>query len=173
MRLLHPSVALRAAFDDPSLVACAGLVPVMRLAQDAGLHELVGRAVRLPGSVGSNPAGKVAAIVAGMAAGPDSIDGLDVVRHGGMSTLFGDVYAPSTLGSFLRTFTFGHVRQLQSAAAGLLVNLAGAVPSLLRQPDVLTFVDVDAVLRRVYGKAKQGTAFGHAKVSGYDVRLRG
>lgn len=80
------------------------------------------------------------------------------------------MYAPSTQGSFLRAFTFGHVRQLQSVATQLPVNLAGQVPLLLRQPDILTFVDV---LRRVYGKSKQGAGFGHAQVGGYDVRLRG
>jgi hypothetical protein len=55
VRLLHPPAALRAAFDDASLVSCAELVPVMRLAYDAGLHDLVRESVRLPGSVGSNP----------------------------------------------------------------------------------------------------------------------
>ena len=173
MRLLHDVSVVRAEFDESSLVSCAGLVPVMRLAQDVGLYELVAGSVRLPGSVGSNPAGKVAAVVAGMVAGADSIDDLDVVRHGGMSGLFGGVYAPSTLGSFLRGFTFGHVRQLQSVSTRLLAGLVRAVPLLLRGADVVTFVDVDSVLRRVYGKAKQGAGFGHAKVGGYDVRLRG
>ena len=173
MRLLHPVAALRAEFDDPSLVSCAGLVPVMRLAGDVGLYDLVRASVRLPGSVGCNPAGKTAAIVAGMVAGADSIDDLDVVRHGGMGALFGGVYAPSTLGSFLRAFTFGHVKQVQRAAAGVLVNLVGQVPALLRGGDAVTFVDIDSMLRRVYGKAKQGASFGHAKVGGYDVRLRG
>lgn len=79
----------------------AGLEPVMRLAQDAGLHDVVGQRVRLGTSIGSNPAGKIATIVAGMIAGADSIDDLDALRHGGMGELFGQVYAPSTLGSFL------------------------------------------------------------------------
>jgi hypothetical protein len=98
---------------------------------------------------------------------------VDVVRQAGMRALFGGVYAPSTVGSFQRGFTFGHVQKVQSAAADLLVNLADRVPLLLRQPEVLTFVDVDSVLRRVYGKSKQGAGFGHAKVGGYDVRPRG
>jgi hypothetical protein len=163
---------VRAAFDDPNLVSCAGLVPVMRLAQQAGLHDAVTGRVRLPTDKGSNPAGKVATIVAGMLAGADSIDDLDIARHGGMRSLFSSVYAPSTLGSFFRTFTHGHVRQLQAAARDTLIGLAGRVP-LLAGADVLTFVDIDSKLRRVYGKQKQGIGFGHAKVGGYNVYLRG
>jgi hypothetical protein len=163
---------VRAAFDDPNLVSCAGLVPVMRLADQVGLHDAVTGRVRLPTDKGSNPAGKVATIVAGMLAGADSIDDLNIARHGGMRSLFTSVYAPSTLGSFLRTFTHGHARQLQAAARDTLIGLAGRVP-LLAGADVLTFVDIDSMLRRVYGKQKQGIGFGHAKVGGYNVYLRG
>jgi DDE family transposase len=172
VRLRQDAPVVRAAFDDPNLVSCAGLVPVMRLAQQAGLHDAVTDRVRLPGDTGSNPAGKVATIVAGMLAGADSIDDLDVARHGGMRSLFTGVYAPSTLGSFLRTFTHGHVRQLQAAAGNTLIALACHVP-LLEGAEVLTFVDIDSMLRRVYGKQKQGIGFGHAKVGGYNVYLRG
>jgi hypothetical protein len=162
----------RASFDDPNLVSCVGLEPVMRLAESCDLPGIVAQRVRVPGEKGSNPAGKVSTIVAGMVTGADSIDDLDVVRHGGMATLFGEVYAPSTLGSFLREFTHGHVRQLQAAGRDLLVALARSTP-VLAGADVLTFVDVDSMLRPVYGKKKQGAAFGHAKVGGYNVRLRG
>jgi hypothetical protein len=93
------------AFDDPNLVSCAGLVPVMRLADEVGLHDAVAGRVRLPSDKGANPAGKLTTIVAGMLAGGDRIDDLDIARHGGMRSLFSSVYAPSTLGSFLRTFT--------------------------------------------------------------------
>jgi hypothetical protein len=89
-----------------------------------------------------------------------------------MPSLFTSVYAPSTLGSFLRTFTHGHVRQLQAAARDTLVSLARRVP-LLDCADTLTFLDIDSMLRRVYGKQKQGIGFGHAKVGGYNVWLRG
>src|SRR4051812_50002086 len=106
---------MRATFDDPNLVSCAGLVPVMRLAQQAGLHEAVAERVRPPTDKGANPAGKVATIIAGMLAGADSIDDLDIARHGGMGSLFTSVYAPSTPGSFLRAFTHGHVRQVKAA----------------------------------------------------------
>ena len=172
MRLRHATPVAQATFDDPNLVSCAGLVPVMRLAEAADLSGLIAQRVYLPGDKGSNPAGKVTTIVAAMVAGADSIDDLDVARHGGMRSLFNQVYAPSTLGSFLREFTHGHVRQLQAAARDFLVGLAGRTP-LLPGADVLCFVDVDSMLRRVYGKRKQGAAFGHAKVGGYNVRLRG
>jgi hypothetical protein len=107
-----------------------------------------------------------------MLTGGDSIDDLDVVRQGGLPELVGGVYAPSTLGEFLRAFTHGHVRQLQSASREFLVRLARRTP-LLPGAGAVTFIDVDSLLRRVYGKKKQGAGFGHAKVGGYQVLLRG
>lgn len=172
MRLRYDAPVTAVTFDEPNLVSCAGLIPVMRLAQQGGLHDAVAERVSLPTDKGANPAGKVATIVAGMLAGADSIDDLDVARHGGMRSLFSSVYAPSTLGSFLRAFTHGHVRQLQAAARDTLIGLTARVP-LLASADVLTFVDIDSMLRRVYGKQKQGIGFGHAKVGGYNVWLRG
>jgi hypothetical protein len=171
VRLRYDAPVVRATFDDPNLVSCAGLVPVMRLAQQVGLHDAVTDRVALPTDKGSNPAGKLATIVAGMLAGADSIDDLDITRHGGMRSLFTSVYAPSTLGSFLRTFTHGHVRQLQAAARDTLIGLAARAP-ILAGADTLCFVDIDSMLRRVYGKQKQGIGFGHAKVGGYNVYLR-
>jgi hypothetical protein len=148
----------------------------MQLAEDTGLHDLVADAVQIDDppipSTGVNPAGKISSIVAGMAAGADSIDDLDLLRHGGMPELFGGVYAPSTLGSFLRAFTWGHTRQLAGAARDWLVMLAQHAPVLVGA-EQMTYVDIDALLRRVYGHHKQGARFGHAKVGGYDVLLRG
>src|SRR5689334_5985896 len=144
----------------------------MRLAEQVDLAGLVAQRVRPDLSTGSNPGGKTAAIVAGMAAGADSIDDLDVLRHGGMSGLFTSVYAPSTLGSFLRFFTWGHGLQLEAASRDLLAALARHTP-LLPNAGKLAYVDVDSLLRRVYGPSKQGAAFGHAKVGGYNVKLRG
>jgi len=144
----------------------------MRWAQACDLHGIVAERLRIPGDKGANVSGKVAAVVAGMVTGADSIDDLDVIRHGGMPELFGGVYAPSTLGEFLRAFSHGHVRQLQSAAREFLVELARRTP-LLPGAEAVTFVDVDSLLRRVFGKQKQGAAFGHAKVGGYHVLLRG
>jgi hypothetical protein len=172
MRFLHTAGAVEAAFDDQNLISDAGLEPVMRLAEVAGLRRQVQQKVHLPGPLGSNAAGKVATIVAGMLTNADSIDDLDRVRHGGMGLLFESVYASSTLGSFLRSFSHGHVRQLESAARQVLVALARRAP-LLPAADVLTFIDIDSLLRPVYGKAKQGASFGHAKVGGYQILRRG
>lgn len=172
MRLFHGHRGVDAVFDEPNLVSCAGLVPVMRLAEQVDLAGLVTRRVRPDLTTGSSPGGKAAAIVAGMAAGADSITDLDVLRHGGMGSLFDGVYAPSTLGSFLRFFTWGHALQLEAAARDLLAGLARRTP-LLPGAETLAYVDVDSLLRRVHGHAKQGAAFGHAKVGGYNVRLRG
>jgi DDE family transposase len=163
-------------FDEENLVSCAGLVSVMALAEQSGLGDLVAEHVAISNppivSTGTNPAGKVSSIVAGMAAGADSIDDLDVIRHGGMARLFAAVYAPSTLGSFLRAFTHGHVLQLAGVARRFLIALAARAP-ILAGADQVAFVDIDSLLRRVYGRAKQGARFGHAKVGGYSVRLRG
>ena len=104
-------------FDDPNLVSSAGLVPVLALADRAGLRELADEHLTVPSDKGANAGLKVCSLVAGMVAGADSIDDMAVLRHGGMGRLFARAYAPSTLGSFLRAFTFGHVRQLDAVAS--------------------------------------------------------
>jgi hypothetical protein len=108
------------------LVSDAGLEPVMRLAEACDLPGIVRERLRVPTDKGANASGKVATIVAGMLTGADSIDDLDVVRHGGMAELFGGVYAPSTLGSFPRAFSHGHVRQLQAVARSSWSGSRGA-----------------------------------------------
>jgi hypothetical protein len=170
--LSHTAVRTSAAFDDPNLVSHAGLVPVMALAQRAGLHDLAAEHVRPGGDCGANAGLKVGCLVAGMAAGADSIDDMGVLRHGAMETLFDGVRAPSTLGSFLRAFTWGNVRQADSAGREFLVRLAGQAP-LLPGADVLAFVDIDSTQKRVYGHRKQGARFGHAKIGGKSLLLRG
>jgi Transposase DDE domain group 1 len=172
MRLLHSAPDTSVRFDDPNLVSCAGLVPVMRLAQRCGLAGLVGEHLRVTGPVGANPHLKIPGIVAGMIAGADCIDDLDVLRHGGMDRLFGGVRAPSTFGSFLRGFDWGNVRQLEAVNRRLLAELATAAP-ILPQAACVTWLDVDSCQRPVYGHAKAGAGFGHAKIGGYSVRLRG
>lgn len=163
-------------FDDENLVSCAGLVPVMALAERAGLSQLLTQRVKIETtrvrSAGVNPAGKITSIVAGMAAGADSIDDLGVIRSGGMPRLFGEVYAPATLGQFLREFTHGHGLQLASVARAHLVNLVkgtGLLPGIETQ----AYVDIDSLLRPVYGHAKQGASFGHTKIAGRQVLRRG
>ena len=101
-----------AVFDDDNLVSCAGLVPVMALAERTGLSDLLAQMVHIATprikSGSANPAPKLATLIAGMCAGADCIDDIDVLRSGGMKTLFDVVYAPSTIGTLLREFTFGH-----------------------------------------------------------------
>ncbi len=172
MRLLHSLTRTHASFDDPNLVSHAGLVPVMALAQRAGLGELVAGHVRPGGECGVNPHLKVACLVAGMAAGADSIDDMDLLRHGAMSTLFGGVRAPSTLGSHLRCYTWGNVGQLEKAGREFLIALAGRAP-LLPGAGTLAFIDIDSMQKRVYGHNKQGARFGHTKIQGKSLLVRG
>ena len=120
-----------------------------------------------------NAGAKTAAVVGGMLAGADSIDDLDLLRHGGMGRLFAGVRAPSTLGTSLRSFTHGHVQQLDKVGGGLLAGLATRVPGLLGGGDAngIAFVDVDDTVREVHGYAKQGAAFGYSKVRGLNIQL--
>ena len=118
-----------------------------------------------------NAATKASCIVGGMLAGADSIDDLDLLRHGGMGRLFGGVRAPSTLGTFLRSFTHGHVQQLDKISAGLLAGLTTRVPELLSGGAGVAFIDVDDTVREVHGYAKQAAAFGYSGVRGLNVQL--
>jgi hypothetical protein len=172
VQLLHSLARTHASFDDPNLVSHAGLVPVVALAQRAGLGDLVAEHVRPGGECGVNARVKVACLVAGMAAGADSIDDMDLLRHSAMPALFGGIRAPSTLGSHLRSYTWGNVSQLEKAGRGFLVNLAGRAP-LLPGADVLAFLDIDSMQKRVYGHKKQGARFGHTKIQGKSVLVRG
>jgi hypothetical protein len=167
MRVSH---GVSAVFDDPNLVSCAGLAPVLALADRCGLHELVLDRVKLNVEGGAFAFVKVPALVAGMVAGADCIDDMDLLRHGGMGRLFAGVRAPSTLGTFLRCFTFGHVRQLDSVAAGLLANLATASP-LLPGAGQVAYVDVDDTIRETHGYAKQGAGYGYSGVKGLNALI--
>jgi hypothetical protein len=159
-------------FDDPNLVSHGGLVPVMALAERAGLPELLAEHVRPGGECGVNAAAKVGCMVAGMAAGADSIDDMGLLRHGAMDALFGGVRAPSTLGSHLRSYTWGNVLQLEKAGRELLARLCRDAP-LLPGADVLAFIDIDSTQKRVYGHKKEGARFGHTKIQGKSVLVRG
>ena len=172
MRLSHALVRTSAAFDDRNLVSHGGLVPVMALAERAGLPDLLAEHVRPGGGCGVNVHLKVPALVAGMAAGADSIDDMDVLRHGAMSTLFGGIRAPSTLGSHLRSYTWGNVAQLEKAGREFLAELSRRAP-LLPGAGALAFIDIDSMQKRVYGHAKQGARFGHTKIQGKSLLVRG
>jgi hypothetical protein len=178
VQLSHTWSRATAVFDDERLVSCAGLVPVMALAERAGLSQLISERVAINPeatrvrSAGVNPAGKLTSVIAGMATGADSIDDLDVVRSGGMGRLFGGVYACATVGQLLREFTHGHASQLASVARAHLVNLVadtGLLPGLGEQ----AYVDIDSLLRPVYGQQKQGASFGHTKIAGKQVLRKG
>ncbi|ULN32776.1 IS1380 family transposase [Mycolicibacterium smegmatis] len=176
MKVSHRFAASSAVFDDAHLVSCAGLVPVMTLATQTGLSQLLADKVRISEprikSGSANPSPKLLTVVAGMCAGADSIDDLDLVRAGGMKTLFGGVYAPSTVGTLLREFTFGHARQLESVLRHHLAALCARV-DLLPGSDTGAFIDIDSLLRPVYGHAKQGASYGHTKIAGKQVLRKG
>jgi len=175
MQLSHTLRAGSAVFDDPNLVSAAGLVPVMKLADRAGLASLAAHHLSVPTDKGAHAGLKVASLVAGMVAGADSIDDMAVLRHGGMGRIFTRAYAPSTLGSFLRSFTFGHVRQLDAIASRFLTGLVGVAPTLAGAsdgpPDQLVLVDVDDTIVEVHGYAKQGSGYGYSGVRGLNALL--
>ena len=148
----------------------------MALAEQAGLSELIAERVLLASrrvaSAAVNPAGKLTSIIAGMVGGADSIDDLDVIRSGGMPGLFGGVYAPATLGQFLREFTHGHCLQLASVLRAHLVNLVQRTDLLPGIAD-RAFIDIDSLLRPVFGHSKQGASYGHTKIAGKQVLRKG
>ena len=127
VQVSHSFTPDSAVFDDDNLVSLAGLVPVMTLAEQTALPELLADGVCIAEpkikSGSANPAPKLVTLIAGMCAGADSIDDLDMLRSGGMKTLFGGVYAPSTIGTLLREFSFGHARQLESVLRHHLVRV--------------------------------------------------
>ena len=95
---------------------------------------------------------------------------MDLLRHGGMDRLFSDISAPSTLGSFLRSFAFGHVRQLDAVAARLVADLATRAP-LLPDAGQIAYLDVDDTIRATYGYAKQGAGYGYSGVKGLNALI--
>lgn len=167
MQLSHTP---RALFDEANLVSAAGLVPVVGLAQQAGLPRLAAEHLSVPTDKGANAGVKMASLVAGMAAGADSIADMALLRHGGMSRVFDGVYAPSTLGSFLRSFTFGHVRQLDAVASRFLSGLAERTPAVAGI-DEYAVVDIDDTIIEVHGYQKQGAGFGYSGVRGLNAAL--
>src|SRR3954465_1158603 len=172
MQLSHTRPVASAVFDEPNLVSSAGLVPVMALARKARLRELVDERLTVPTDKGANPGVKLSSLVAGMVAGADSIEDMALLRHGGMGRVFAAAYAPSTLGSFLRTFAFGHVRQADAVASRFLLNLAEHTELLGgRQDSGPVLVDLDDTIIEVHGHAKQGAGFGYSGVRGLNALL--
>jgi len=155
-------------FDDPNLVSDGGLVALLALADAGGLFDLVVEHCALP-----VPAlvPKVRTVVAGMAAGADSIDDLDRLRAGANDLVIGGVRAPSTIGTFLRSVTNGgHVEQFAKVNRLLLANLAQLVPSLVGGGEPV-FVDIDDTIREVHGHRKGGAGFGYTGVRGLNAMV--
>src|SRR3954451_966347 len=167
MQLSHDPAVIDAVFDEGNLVSCAGLAPVLALAEQAGLSDLLTERLTVPAP---NAPAKVRSLLAGMVAGADSIEDMDLLRQGAMDRLFIGVRAPSTLGTFLRVFTFGHVRQLDGVAARLLAQLAARTP-LLPGAGEVAYVDIDDTVRATHGYAKQGAGFGYSGVNGLNALL--
>ena len=168
---MKSSHMVQPVFDDPNLVGCGGLVPGLMLAESAGLHDLLGEHLSVDSP---NPVPKSASVIAGMLAGADCINDLDVLRHGGMPRLFGGVRAPSTIGTYLRKFSHGHVKQLDAVASRLLAGLTERVPGLIRggtDTDGIAFLDLDDTIREVHGYAKQAAAYGYSGVLGLNAML--
>jgi hypothetical protein len=162
---------LRVKFDDERAVSDAGVMLVATLAKRLGVEALAGRLVRLrrdrPGA--ANAGRKVTALLFAMVLGADSIDDCEVLRAGRTRRLLGGwIPAPSTLGTFLRAFTFGHVRQLDALLGEALIRAwrAGAGPG-----DGRLVIDVDSFVGEVCGRLKQGAAYGYTKLLGYHPLL--
>lgn len=176
MKVSHRFTAESALFDDDNLVSHAGLVPVMALAESTGLASSLGERVDLGttqvASAGANLDAKLLTVIAGFCCGADSIDDLGKVRAGGHTRLFDRVYAPATIGQTLREFTPGHARQLNAVMTQTLPAMC-AVADLLPTDGSRVFVDIDSLLRPVYGYHKAGASYGHAKIAGRELLRKG
>jgi hypothetical protein len=159
--------SVRVQFDEQRLVSDAGLLLTATLAERLGIEELVNESVwlgyRVPGA--ALPGRKVMSLVHGMLAGADSIDDMNVLRAGSTGLVLGHrVMAPSTLGTFLRAFTFGHVRQLDHVLDMALERVweMGAGPG-----DGPLVIDIDSFVGEVHGDQKQGASYGYTRQLGY------
>ncbi len=162
--------SLGVEFDDERLIANAGLVLVATLSKRLGIEQMVDKMVRLGERAGAaHPGRKVATLIHAIAAGADSIDDADVLRSGGSEALLGHkAMAPSTLGTFLRAFTFGHVRQLDRVLGETIKRAweLGSGPGAGR-----LVIDIDSFLGEAAGALKQGASFGYTGVRGYHPLL--
>jgi Transposase DDE domain group 1 len=161
---------IEVTFDDETLVADAGLIVPATLMLRLGLEGLVNQTVRLVGRVGGAlPGRKVLTLVAAILAGGSHIDHADKLRAGMTGEVLPfRVMAPSTLGTFLRAFTFGHIRQLDAVIAETIRRAwsLGAGPG-----SAAVTIDVDSTICEVHGKQKHGAAYGYTKVLGYHPLL--
>jgi hypothetical protein len=165
----HPS-GLVVAFDDDHAVANAGLALTATLTERLGVETVVDELVDLGDRPGAHrPGRKVLTLLHAMVAGGDAIDDADVLRTGRTQEVLGHrVMAPSTLGTFLRSFTFGHIRQLDRVAETLLARAwaAGAGPGTQE-----LMMDLDSTVCEVHSHAKGGAAYGYTRRLGYHPLL--
>ena len=163
---LHNPARFEVIFDDDHAVANAGLGLVAMCCEALGIEDTANEFVDLGGRPGaSRPGRKILTLLASMTVGGDCIDDVDVLRCGSTDQVLGHrVMAPSTCGTFLRSFTFGHVRQLDRLFATILARAwtAGAGPG-----DEAMTIDLDSTICEVHGSKKQGAAYGYTKVLGY------
>ena len=171
MQLSHTRPVKSAVFDDPNLVSSAGLVPAVRLATLAGLAVLADRHLSVPADKGANAGGKVTPWSPGWSPVPTASTTWSCCGTAALGRVFDRAYAPSTLGSFLRAFTFGHVRQLDAVASRFLTGLADRTPLVLSDDDRPVLVDVDDTIIEVHGHAKQGAGFGYSRVRGLNALI--
>jgi hypothetical protein len=166
----HKPDRVKVVFDEPGLVADAGLIMVATLVSRLGLEALIDNTVRFTERAGGfRPGRKVLTLVHAMIAGASHIGHADRLRAGATGRVLGHrVMAPSTIGTFLRGFSFGHVRQLDAVISESLRRAwaLGTGPGAAR-----VVVDVDSTICQVYGKAKSGAAYGYTKVLGYHPML--
>jgi DDE family transposase len=165
----HDLARVEVSFDESNLVPCAGLLPAAVLAQRLGVAGLVDDRLTLARH-GANSGTKALTVIGSMLAGGDSIDDTAVLRAGALPELFDLTRAPSTVGTWLRDFRWHNVRQLDAVSRELLVRTwaAGAGPADLAGP---LMIDVDSTIVPVFGRSKQGAAFGYTKVRGYHPQL--
>jgi hypothetical protein len=157
------------SFDEPNLVPCAGLLPAAVLAQRIDLAGLVDQRLGLARH-GANSGVKALGVIGSMLAGGDSIEDTALLRTGALPQLFDATRAPSTIGTWLRDFGWHNVRQLDAVSRELLARVwaAGAGPADLSGP--LT-IDLDSTIVPVFGRSKQGAAFGYTNIRGYHPQL--
>jgi hypothetical protein len=172
VQVSHTPDRLDIVFDDGNLVAHASLALTSQLAARLGVRELVRERLHLdPGIPGSANADlKAMTLISALLAGADCIDDVDLLRTGATASVIGQwIAAPSTIGTFLRAFTWGHARQLDAVSGELLVRAwkAGAGPG-----DAPFTFDIDSTICETYGVQKQGgSKFTYTKTRGYHPLL--
>jgi hypothetical protein len=162
--------SINVSFDDSNLVSNAGLLLISTLSQSLELEKLIDEKVSLSGSIGgANPGRKILTLVHAMTAGANYIDHVDMLRAGSTESVLGHkVMAPSTIGTFMRAFSFGHIRQLDSVSDAALSRAwaMGAGPGNNR-----LVIDIDSTICEVYGSKKQGANYGYTKCRCYHPLL--